>query len=220
MFKSTLNLFGKTRLLESQIDEFLNHISEGGIYFEMGLNSYLDEDKISELCEEKCQALRRLEDRCSELRRSISLELYQDMLIPEFRSDVLSLLQDLHYLIDVFEDNFQDLMIERPFIPNFAKSDFRELTKMVVKCVEMVITATRDYFRTPITVRDSVHKINLYESEADNIALRLKQKIFDSDLPLENKIQLRYVVDVIDEIADSAEEVSDWLAIYAIKRAL
>jgi uncharacterized protein Yka (UPF0111/DUF47 family) len=32
-------------------------------------------------------------------------------------------------------------------------------------------------------------------------------------------MHLRDSIDFIDEIADNAEEVSEWLAIYAIKRA-
>jgi uncharacterized protein len=220
MVNATMPLFGKTRFLENEIDEFLDKIAEGGIYFQMGMISYLDNDTVTEICEEKLKQLRDLEDRCSELRRSIATYLYTEMLIPDSRGDVLSLLQDLFYLIDVIEDDFRDLVIEKPKIPQDMKEDFKQLVEIVVKSLDMIIIAARAYFRNPFNVRDYIHKVSLYENEADSIAIRLKKKIFGSDLPLENKLQLRYVVNVIDQMADNAEDVSDWLSIYTIKRAL
>lgn len=35
-------LFKKTRILENQIDEFLDAVSQGGIVFKQGINDYLD----------------------------------------------------------------------------------------------------------------------------------------------------------------------------------
>lgn len=220
MSKDSINLFGKTKSIENQIDNFLDKISEGGIYFEMGFNFYLDHGGINELCQEKLNQLRDLEDRCSALRRTIATELYTEMLIPDARGDVLSLLQDLFYLIDVLEDNFREFLIEQPQIPETNKQDFKELTKIVVNSLECVIAAARCYFRNPLEVRSHIHKISLYENESDKIATRLKTSIFNSDLPLANKMQLRDAVNVIDEMADNAEDVGDWLAIYTIKRAM
>ena len=57
-----------------------------------------------------------------------------------------------------------------------------------------------------------------YETEADKVAAKLKMDIFNSDLPLANKVHIRYFVDSIDIIADKAEDIVDQLAIYVIKR--
>ena len=60
-----------------------------------------------------------------------------------------------------------------------------------------------------------------YESEADEAAIRLKKMIFaDPDLNFESKMLLRDGANVIDKIADKAEEIGDRLSIYSIKRAL
>ena len=37
-----LSLFGKTKALEAEIDEFLDKVSEGGIVFEEGVTAYVD----------------------------------------------------------------------------------------------------------------------------------------------------------------------------------
>lgn len=220
MSRETPSLFGKTRFIESQIDEFLDKISEGGIYFELGIISYIDRDEYTEACAQKLKQLIDTKHRSRELRRAISTELYTEMLIPDARSDVLTLLQNLYNLIDLCEDNFQDLAIAQPKFPHSTKQDFKELTMMVVAAMETTITAARTYFRNPRDVRDFLHKVSVYETEADAIGLRLKQEIFRSELSLENKIILRDSINFIDEIADKAEDVCDSLSIYAIKRSL
>jgi len=213
-------LFGKTKFITRQIDEFLDKISEGGMLFQIGLTAYIEHNIPGEKCEEKLKQLKELKGRSNELRRAIGRELYTEMLIPDARGDVLSLLQDLFYLVDLFEKTYQELLIEQPKILPEIKEDFKELTAMVVQAVETAVSTARAYFRTPLIVGDYVHKISFYETESDNLALGLKKKIFNSDLLLEQKLQLRNAVDVIDQLADKAEDLGDWLAIYTIKRAL
>ena len=219
-------LFGKTRFLEGQIDEFLDKISEGAMYFEIGLNSYMDNNSVTETVEEKLRQVIEVKDRCKELRRSIITTLYTEMLIPDARGDVLSLLSDLYYLLDVMGNCFQEFMIEQPLSNTEIKDteinnrqDFKELIATAVKSIETVVTAARTFFRDPMAVRDYIYKVRVYEDESDKIALRLKKNIFSSDLSLDLKIQLRDGVDTIDNLSDEAENVADELSIYAIKRA-
>ena len=190
------------------------------MYFEMAFTSYLENSCLTESCDNKLQQLIEVKKRCNDLRRLISIELYTEMLIPDHRGDVLRLIQDLYSLIDDITDDFQELLIEKTEILPGIRQEFLELTAMVVKSIENVIQAARTYFRDPMAVRDRLHKVSFYETEADQIALRLKKKIFESVLPLENKLQLRDAVSVIDDLANKAEDVSEWLAIYALKRAL
>jgi uncharacterized protein (UPF0335 family) len=46
----------------------------------------------------------------------------------------------------------------------------------------------------------------------------LKRAVFASDLELAHKTQLRYFVERVDELANEAEDIADYLAIYTIKR--
>lgn len=236
MSKETPNLFGKTKLLEEQIDEFLDKVAEGAIYFERGITIYLEEGEVREPCEEKLSQIIALQERCNDLRRSIINTLYNEMLIPDFRADVLRLLTDLFSLLDAMSNNFQELMIEqgqRPPIESetpteaqihnkeiLEKKEFLELVKVVVKIVEQVIIAARDFFRSPNLVRDHTYKVRVYQSEANKIAVRLKKKIFRTDFKFSHKINLRDIVNAVDAIADKAEDVADELDIYAIQRSL
>ena len=231
MSKETPPLFGKTKLLEGQIDEFLDKVAEGAIYFERGITVFLETEKVSETCEEKLSQIITLKERCKELRRSIVNVLYSEMLIPDFRGDVLRLLTDLFSLLDAMGNNFQALMIEQGQATQMEEritqeeieltiKEFLELVKVVVKSVETVIIAARNFFRDPKVVRDHIYQVRVYESEADKIAIKLKKRIFSTNLKFSQKINLRNRVDAIDAIADKAEDVADEIDIYAIQRTL
>ena len=237
MSKETPPLFGKTRLLEGQIDEFLDKVAEGAIYFERGITVYLNEidngkiheEKDLEICEKKLSQIIDLKERCKELRRSIVNVLYTEMLIPDFRADVLRLLTDLYSLLDAMGNNFQGIMIEYGYVPQTEASPtetslnrkrFLDLVQVVVKSVETVIIAARAFFRDPRSVRDHIYQVRVYESEADKITISLKKVIFSSDLKFSEKNNLRDTLDAIDAIADKAEDIADALDIYAIQRTL
>jgi hypothetical protein len=229
--QKNIPLFGKTKFLERQIDEFLDRLAEGAIYFERGITAFLEEGSSSETCEEKLLQITQLKETTKELRRSIANALYCEMLIPDFRGDVLSLLTKLFSLLDAMGKNFQELIIEStPTLPTNTQTpqahiqsdrkEFLELVKVVVQSVEKIILASRNFFRNPKTVRDYTHQVRVYESEADRLAISLKKKIFKTELKFSEKINLRNIVDAIDAIADQAEYVADQLDIYAIQRTL
>ena len=228
MSKETPPLFGKTKFLEGQIDEFLDKLAEGAIYFERGITAYLEVREFSEACEEKLSQIIDLKEKCKELRRSIVNTLYSEMLIPDFRGDVLRLLTNLFSLLDDMGKNFQDLMIEQSHTykvdnqidEQVSTQEFLELVKVVVKSVDIVIVAARAFFRDPKSVRDHIYQVRVYESEADKIAISLKKKIFDTELKFSEKINLGAIVNAVDAIADKAEDVADELDIYAIQRTL
>ena len=179
MSKETPPLFGKTRLLEGQIDEFLDKVAEGAIYFERGIAAYLEDiedEKVAEaghleICEEKLSQIIDLKEKCKELRRSIVNVLYSEMLIPDFRADVLRLLTDLYSLLDAMGNNFQGIMIEYGYVPQTEASQretslnrkrFLDLVQVVVKSVETVIIAARSFFRDPKSVRDHIYQVRVY----------------------------------------------------------
>ena len=212
-----LTLFNKTRALEQQIDEFLDKVSEAGLVFNRALDVYLvngANDDFDRFLEQEAN----IEGIGDALRRSIEIELYAETLIPDLRGDVLRLLEDMDHLMNVYEGNLYRISIQKPDIPEEFREGFRELTRTVVDCVESVVLASRSFFRDINAVRDHNAKVIFFETEADKIGTKLQRAIFSSNLPLDHKSHLRYFVERIDELANSAEDVADTLAIYAIKR--
>jgi predicted phosphate transport protein (TIGR00153 family) len=218
---STPPLFGKTRFLEAQIDEFLDKVSEGTIYFQRGIELLLERGVVAET-ELKLEQLMQLKERANELRRAVVNTLYTEMLIPDFRGDVLRLLSHLYGLLDATKNVFQELLIDYAKAIEGAEAiaDVKELGAVVAQSMQEAVRGARAFFRQPEAVRDHINHIRVYESEADAITLRLKKALFASERSLVRKLLARDALVLIDGLADRAEEISDELSILAIKRVL
>jgi predicted phosphate transport protein (TIGR00153 family) len=220
MRREKLALFSKTRVVQGMIDDFLDKVSDGGMTFEQGIGTYLSYGGDDVRCTNKVRELHSLEIDSNRLRRSIETHLYAEMLIPDFRADVLALLEDLNSLLGLVEDILLAVTVEHPVVDDTFRENFKLLTATAVKTMESAVLAARAFFRNIAAVRDHLNKVGYYEEEADQISTRLKQSLFDSDLGLDRKLHLRYFVDKIDNLADEAEDTGDRLAIYSIKRSL
>ncbi len=217
--KKVSHLFSGTRSLENQIDEFLDKVSEAGMVFGRAMRVYLNQGPSDEFNTFLDQAAD-IERRGDELRRTIESELYLRTLIPDLRGDVLALLESMDHLVNVYEGDLFRISIQSPDIPEQFHAGYMELVETVMSCVDSVVLAARAFFRDIDAVRDHSSKTIFLETEADKIGTRLQRAIFASSLPLERKMHLRYFVERIDELANSAEDVADALQIYTIKRRI
>lgn len=214
-----ISLFGRTRALETEIDEFLNHLSQSSLLFKIAIKVYLKEGCTDDF-EHKLQDVNKMESAADRLRRAIETKLYAQTLIPDSRGDVLGLIENLDHILNLYEGSLWAFFIEKPDIPEDFHGDFEVLTDMAVQSSESLVLAARGFFRDPGSVGDHNHKVMFYEKEADKVSTKLKQAIFGSDLDLSHKMHLRNFVEHIDNIADWAEDVADRLAIYVIKRTI
>jgi predicted phosphate transport protein (TIGR00153 family) len=210
----------KRRLdIEKQIDDFLDRVSESGLLFKHGIDDYLKGNMPA--FEEKMAHIYDTEHQGDELRRLIEEQLYMQTLIPESRGDVLELLENMDALLDRFKGALYRFDIEQPEIYPEFHEDFRELVNCVVEAVEAMVRSSRSFFKEISAVADHMHKVSYWETESDKISTRLQRAIFKKkELQLSQKIQLRDFVMHVDKIADRAEDVSDKLSIYVIKRSL
>jgi hypothetical protein len=212
-------LFRRTKALESEIDQFLDKISQASLLFKRAIQVYV-ESGCTEEFDEKLHQVNELESTADHLRRTIETQLYSQTLIPESRGDVLGLLENLDSVINDLEGALWGFSIENPEIPEEYRADYVALTDMVVQAVESLVMASRAFFRNIEAVPDHNHKVMFYEKEADRVSTKLKKAIFGSDLPLSRKAHLRHFVEYIDNVADRSEDVADRLAIYTIKRTV
>lgn len=211
-----LELFGKHKQIEADIDEFLDHIVEGGLLFKKGIKFYL-EGRLDEF-EERLADLRQLEKAADHLRRNIETRLYTKTLIPEFRGDVLGLLENSDAVLNQITDTLLEFSVEKPETLEDLNKIKYELAKNAIKASEYMIKAIRAYFRDLSAVRDQIKQVNFLREESNRIAEKYKRDVFSRDLRLSHKMHLRYFAVSIENIADDAEDLCDRLAIATIKR--
>ena len=202
-----------------RIDDFLDNVSESGLLFKLGVDSYLKGNVES--FEKKLEDITQTENQGDSLRRSLEEQLYMQTLIPESRGDVLELLENMDALLDRFKGAMWRFEIEYPTIPPEMHNDFKELVSCVVDSVEAMVRSARAFFKDIAAVSDHMHKVSYWEKQSDKVSTRLQRSIFrQNELKLSHKLQLRDFVIHVDQIADQAEDVADKLSIYVIKRSL
>lgn len=213
------DIFKRKPGIETQIDEFLNRISEAGLIFKGAIGDYLKGDL--ETFEHKRDRLHESERRGDVLRRELERMLYMKTLIPESRGDVLELIENMDKLLDHYKGAMWRIDIERPQICDEFHEDFKELVDYGVEAVESTVCACRAFFRNIDTASDHMDKVTYWEKKSDVVSTRLQRAIFrHKDLRLSHKRHIRDFVRFMERIADEAEDVIDRLSIYIIKRAL
>ena len=203
-------------MLESEIDEFLDAVSQGALVFKEAIKCFLERD--TERFEENIVSIKNLESKADNLRRRIENHLYTHSLIPEHRGDVLGLLENLDNVVDVAKGTLNRFAIENPDIQMELIKDFLDLADKSTLAAESIVLASRAFFRDARAVKDHLHKVYFYEKEADKIAERLKRHIYELKIDLSHKMHLVQFVQHVDFLADRSEEVADRLSISAIKR--
>ena len=214
-----IKLFARTRRLIGEIDDFLTLLSECAMNFQEAVMTYLEQG-ASERFDERLQQVSEGESRADDLRRTIQRDMYAETLMPDARGDILTLLETLDDIMNKLEETLWYFSSEKPRIPEVLRANYEELLVPTVACVEALVLASRSFFRDVDTVSDQLHKVHYHEKEADQVIGRLKNEIFSMDIPLAEKIHLRFFAERIVWISDQAEDVADQLTIYAIKRAM
>jgi|TARA_B110000438_G_scaffold299919_1_gene351060 predicted phosphate transport protein (TIGR00153 family) len=213
------SLFGDTKKLEREIDEFVDILSEVGLVFKSIIPTYLNHSANGKF-EEMVDRVKEMESKADKITKEVEHTLYEETLIPDARSDVLRLLEHLDEVIGMYQGNCYHFSIQKPDFPKEFHQDLIELTDIVVRCVEALCLTVRSFFRGIQSVRDNAHKVTFYEKESDIKFSALARKIFDSNLSLDKKMHLRYFVEKIDRICDQAEDIADEIQIYSIKRSV
>jgi len=215
----TESIFGKTKQLEQEIDQFVDIVSEVGLVFKKAIPTFLSEG-VSNKFEQMVKQVSEMESKADKITKEVERSLYEETLIPDARSDVLRLLEHSDVLIGMYQGNCYRFSIQKPNFPKEFHEDLISLTNTVVNCVESLCLTVRSFFRDINTVRDNAHKVTFYEKESDKQFTSLARKIFESNLSLDQKIHLQYFVERIDRICDQAEDIADEIQIYAIKRTI
>ncbi|HAD37893.1 MAG TPA: DUF47 family protein [Gammaproteobacteria bacterium] len=219
MFFKNTKLLSRTKRLEIQIEEFLDKVTESTELFSIAFKVYLAEGVDTQF-EEFMNKIQATEREGDELRRQIETELYERTLIPDLRSDVIWLIENMDKLTNTCKANLFRLSIQQPEIPDKLRATYIELIDITIDCVDKVVFTARNFFEDHESVADLAREVALLETKADEVSSPLQRRIFDSDLDLSQKMQLRYFVEHFDELANQSEDIADQLAISAIKRRI
>ena len=217
MFHIKMPIFSHTKELEQKIDELHDKIIEISMVFKKAVHLFLKEQR-SQNYRKLSKEIKTIEHEADVLRRDIENRLYAQNLIPDFRGDVLELVENLDKVINEFDEVAHGFYLERPIIPETYHEQLLELVNEVCQCAENLAFASRAFFKDFSSVRNYSKKVYLLEHESDKTTAKLIDEIFSSDMELAHKLQLKTFLSEVADIADLAENCVDQLLIYVIKR--
>jgi predicted phosphate transport protein (TIGR00153 family) len=206
-----------TKNLIIKIDEFFDDIDLGLLVFREGIKAYLDKDM--DTFRRHLQKVESLENNADRLQREIENEMITHSILPQHRSEVSALIDELDEIIDALKSSLNEINIEMPDIPTSLNKNFISITETSINAAEELIPAARAYFKAPYTVREKLLKVYYFESETDKLSFSTKKIIFQemNDLDLAHKAHLRYIIHHIENVSDLAQTAADLLSGMAIK---
>lgn len=211
--------FQTTRQLIAQGDEFFDRVADAVSVLARAFQQYLDRGPDESL-DERALQIRTIEARADELRRGVANVLYSQMLMPDTRGDVLSLLASVDRVLDDCVHLVVGISIQHPELDAQWTELVRSMVDDVVKAAQALVQGARAYFKDPSAVRDHVGRVAFHEKEATNTMLKIGVQLRDSALPRERKRELLDWLARVRQLASQASDVGDELAILAVKRAL
>ena len=206
-----------TKNLIIKIDEFFDDIDLGLLVFREGIKAYLDKDM--DAFQRHLQKVDYLENNADKLQREIENEMITHSILPQHRSEVSTLIDELDEIIDALKSSLNEINIEMPDIPFSLNKNLISLAETSINAAEELIPAARAYFKAPYTVREKLLKVYYFESETDKLSFSTKKIIFQdmNELDLAHKAHLRYIIHHIENVSDLAQKAADLLSGMAIK---
>lgn len=207
----------KEQEIVNLVREHLNRISETLVSLTNLLEAYLSQqfDRIGELAEE----VRRLEHEADVVRRQVENIMYGGAFLPNFRGDLLGIIEAADKVANKAEYVADVLEIEKPYIPLSLHTDIRRLLDMSVETYNALKMSINYLFEDLDRVVDYVKKTEEREHDVDGIERGLLRQIFAiPDISHGQKMHLKDLVRSIADIADRAEDCSDRVQIVSLKR--
>ncbi|MGJ8455673.1 DUF47 domain-containing protein [Pseudothermotoga sp. U03pept] len=194
------------------LDVMSTELSELRKLIEKYLNHEFDE--IEALAEK----VRYYEHQADIARREAETMMYSGAFLPNFRGDLLGIIEAADKIGNKGEYVADILELERPVIPDLLNSKFLKLYDICVEAYEALKICIQDLFEDLEKIEQHVLLVEQKEHEADGVERCLIKQIYRLDISNGHKLQLKELVRSIADIADRTEDCSDRVEIVSLKR--
>jgi uncharacterized protein len=210
-------LFKKEQQLESLISQYLENLSRTQEHFVKAMDTCLDEGLCGEFAF-LIEQTHKFESKADEIRDEINYLMYSRALIPESREDIMSLIEQVEVIPRIFELILHLIRAQKLKIPDIIMLDVKDLIRISVESCELMIKQIDLMLKNRQGIRALVSTIDHNESHCDHIERSLMLKVFESDMDLVHKLQLKELIIAMGEVSDQADRVSKRVNILTLKR--
>jgi len=211
-----MQFFGKKEqkiieLFEQHLFEEENTVKEMINLFE---NLGNGDGAISEFSEK----VRIAESKADSLRRKMEEEMYLGGFLPNFRGDLLGIVESIDVVANKAETVADEIELQRLVIPENMIPDFIILGRISLKAYQSTSKAAITMLSDLEKSNAYVQETRKYEHESDVLERTMVKELFIMDIDLAEKILIKKLITKISDIADHSENVSDRIQILIFKR--
>ena len=206
---------------EKIIGKFKKHVETVGKTldnFEDFVNAYLD--KNCDDADRCCEKVMTLESEADALRRETESMMYAGAFLPNFRGDLLGLIEAVDRIADRAETVTRIISLQKPEIPPEIKSGMRRQARLAVDTFKELKESINLMFEDMEKAKNFIKRTEEKEHEEDIVEWDIMKTLFSLDIDRAQKLEIKEIVTLIGDIADLAEDASDRVEIIILKRSV
>lgn len=211
-------LFKKQQQVESLIEEYLGSVETARRNFLRAIDTYLETGRPSPTFEFLTQETHKAESRGDDIVEGIGRLLFEKALIPEFRADLVTLLDCIDNVPGQFDRVLYSIQNQRVSMPEEIRGEYRNLADVSVRVCSLMLESVRSLFERQEGIAELHREADQLESEGDHIEHRIISHIFDSSWDPLQKLLLRDLTSLMGDIADHAINACRRVHLITIKR--
>jgi len=162
----------------------------------------------------------RLEHDADNLLRDIRELLYSGAYLPAIRGDLYRLMSVVDNVANKSEDCFDFVFYQKPQVAQEYRAEIVAIVELTLGCFGEFRQALETFFAPKgevDTIRQHTKRVGELESLIDDNERALTARIFESPLPLSEKLHLRRLIVKIVCVSDVIEDAADELELVSLK---
>jgi len=211
-----MHFFGKKEL--KIIKLFEEHLAAVEFTVKEMLRLIENADSDQNLIAEMAENVRNAETQADSLRREMESEMYLGAFLPNFRGDLLGIVESIDVVANKAEVVADEIDLQKMKLPEEMIEDFVKLSEVSLSTFQSTAEAAKLMFTDLEKANEYVSQAEEREHEGDMVERNLIRKLFETDLELAEKILIKKLIKKISDIADHSENVSDRIQIVIFKR--
>ena len=209
----------KSKQIEELVLRHLRQVDASLSAYLGGLRAYAIERDVKK-AKAKALETHTAEGKADDIRREVETELLAGALLASSRRDILELIEQVDRLANSGESALDALLLERIEIPDEVVPYIERIAETNETIITRIDQAIHALFRDPQSTREHTNAIEKLEGDVDRIERETLKTIFMMDLDLARKLQLRDFIELLVELSDRAEDLSDRIDIMVAERRI
>lgn len=164
--------------------------------------------------------LKAQESKADLIRRQIIRQLLEGGLVIDSRKSIMHVIEAVDEVADLAEDIIKEIYIQNIHLPTYARGPIESINTITLQqlgLLEGIVKSVVDKYKAS-EMTQIILEIEGLESAIDDLQEKLVKEIFEKDLQLAEKMQLRQLINMIGGISDLIEDISDEIEIIMMAR--